>query len=188
MNEEPNPEMGQAFPLMEELMKEMMNKIKAMTNTMVGFGTDLKAFGEQLRKPPDQSPVVKEFSRRMEELENNTREEAMRLEKVSKDIEGTGKYLWETAKKVEKIQTGFDEFGKAFRAEFDAFVVRSTLSASVMQMLREDLKDHLQFFEEPRRKEVHYSHFVGRSVWLVIVLVVAVCALSVALVRVTSGH
>ena len=182
MNEKVKQEMGKSSSMTEE-------QIKAMMNTLVGHGVMLKELSEQIRKlPVGQSPAVKEFSTRMEELENNTKEEAMRLEKVSKDLEGTGKFLWDTAKRVEKIQTSIDDFVKVSRADFDAFVQKNLLVMSVMQSLRNDLKNHIQFFEEPREKDVNYHHFVGNSVWLTVILLFIIGVLCAVIIYGGSGR
>ena len=157
---------------------------KSMMNTMVECKSMINTAIELIRKLPGQGS----YAKRMEELENNTKEEAMRLEEVSKNLEATGKFLWDTAKKVEKIQTDFDDFVKEFRAVFDAFVIKNSISTTAIEFLRIELKDHIQFFQEPRKKEVEYTHLIADSIWVVIGLLFIIGVLCVVLIRVTSGH
>ena len=113
----------------------------------------------------------------MEELENNTKEEAMRLEVVSKNIEGMGKFLWDSTKKVEKIQTDldafttasrkvFDAFAAASRREFETFVQENFEAMARMQKLCNDLGDEIQRFQDSGR-----IGFIAVIVTLVLVIV-----------------
>jgi hypothetical protein len=137
--------------------KEMSSSImeeqdKAIANTLVECKVMLKEQGELIRKLlVGQSPVIKEFSKRMEELENNTKEEAMHLEVVSRNFEEGGKFVWNTATKVEKIQADlngftatsrqeFDAFRTEMRREFNAFVNRNFEAMTLMQELFGKLK------------------------------------------------
>lgn len=143
---------------MSEEMKE--EERKAMMNTLVECKVLLKEHGELIRKlPTGQSPVIKEFAKRMEELENNTKEEGANLVVVSKNIEGTGKYLWDSVKKVEKIQTGFEDFSEASRRRFEDFATSSERrfyefvqenfqAMTLMQKLCKDLKVEILNFQE----------------------------------------
>jgi hypothetical protein len=180
MNEELKPEMAQTSPVMEELMKEMMNRIKSLTNTVAGQGAELKAYGELVRNMPAQNPVVKDLAKRMEELEINAQESLRRLEEMTKNFEAACKYIWDTAKTVEKIRSDFDAFMQKMRSDFDRFIQNHSLSKDI-QLLRDDMANFIRFFEEPRHKDVHYTHFMGKTLILTIGLVFIILVLAVFL-------
>jgi hypothetical protein len=46
-----------------------------------------------------------------------------------------------------------------------------------IELLRTDLHSHIEYFEKPARKEIHYKHFVGRPVVVIFILVGIVAGL-----------
>jgi len=56
------------------------------------------------------------------------------------------------------------------------------LPSEKIEALQQDLKDHRQLFEKPLDKTVHYRHYVGRVVWVLLgMAIVTVSAVSVAI-------
>jgi hypothetical protein len=170
MNEESKQEMQKSSPMMEELITEMLSRIKSLTNTVTGQGAELKAYGELIKNMPAHNPVVKEFAKRMEELEFNVQDILRRLEEMIRNFEAGCKLIWDTAKSNEKIRRDFDAFMQKMRSDFDRFIQNHSLSKDI-QLLRDDMAKFIRFFEVPRHKDVHYTHFMGKTLILTIGLV-----------------
>jgi len=182
MNGGLNQEMPQSSPLMEEMMKEMMEKIKSLTNTVAGQGVELRALGELIKSMPAQNPVVKDLEKRMKELEINAQENLKRLEELIRDFEAGCKLIWDTAKTGEKILSNFDAFMEKMRSDFDRFIQNHSLSRDI-QLLRDDMVNHIRFFQEPYHKDVRLKHHMEKTLLVIFGLVLIVLVATVLLTQ-----
>ena len=63
------------------------------------------------------------------------------------------------------------------KASIDKLVAKPEIPEEKIKRLREDLHKHIEYFEKPARKEIHYKHFVGKPVIVILVLWCAVAGL-----------
>jgi hypothetical protein len=117
--------------------------LKVIVEKVIDNGTAIKEAREQIRKVVVQGEAKDGLLVQMERVEQNFKE----IEKVM-------------AKGMEVMQSRMDSYEK--KMDPDRLVGK-------IERLQNDLITHTEYFAQPRRKEVHYKHFLG---WPLIALIV----------------
>jgi hypothetical protein len=63
------------------------------------------------------------------------------------------------------------------KKSIDTLSAKPEIPEEKIELLRTDLHRHIEYFEKPVKKEIHYKHFVGRPVVVIFILVGIVAGL-----------
>jgi hypothetical protein len=111
---------------------------------------------------------TQEQIRQMPAREEMTAAVEGRLGKVEESVGSLDKGLMEQLNglkgNVATIDQGLREFGAQLGAPSSRLVME-------LSRLSRQLDEHKEFFTKPTRKEVHYSHYLGRPLWVLFVVV-----------------
>jgi transcriptional regulator of heat shock response len=124
---------------------------KALVDKMVGHGTELKNIGEQIRRLPNPIPTMEGIDQRTTELANS---------------------LTQLAADIKKLEGSFAEIPQRLSGPI-ASVERL---GQQLQQHTEQMAQHAQLFEKPLKKSVHYTHFMGKPVLVIAILILIIAA------------
>ena len=127
----------------EIAVREGNEMIKALINKVLDLGTAVKDTSELIRQLPNQQEALERWNEQSDKLAEN----------------------------IGKLETCMQAMTGAFDKQLQVFAgqVRGMDRQLVgMEALQQALDRHAQLFEKPLEKTVHYRHFLGKPLWVLI--------------------
>jgi hypothetical protein len=118
--------------------------IKALIAKVMDMGTAVKDTGELIRQLPNQQEALERWNQQSDKLAENIG----KLEKC-----------------MEEMTEAFDTRLQGFAGQMKG-IDRQLVG---MEALQQALDRHAQLFEKPLEKTVHYRHFLGKPLWVLLV-------------------
>jgi len=118
--------------------------VKALIAKVIDLGTAVKDTSELIRQLPNQTEALERWNGQSDKLEGN----------------------------IGKLETCMQQMTEAFDRQLQGFakqlngVDRQLVG---MEVLQQALDRHAQLFEKPLGKTVHYRHFLGKPLWVLLV-------------------
>jgi hypothetical protein len=125
---------------------------------------------------------LKVILEKMNSSETTIRENAETVRKLSDTpeiLQELGKRMGEQEKRLGELKGGMGEV----RADFSKMAEKMAIPSDTISKLRVELERHVEFFGEPRRKDVHYRHFLGKPLVALIVAILVINVLVVLLIQ-----
>jgi hypothetical protein len=123
--------------------------IKALIARVVDLGTAVKDTGELVRQLPNQQDALERWNQQSDKLAGN----------------------------IVKLETCMQQMTEAFDQQLQAFAgqMKGVDKQLVgMEALQQALDGHARLFEKPLVKTVHYRHFLGKPLWVLLAVAVVV--------------
>jgi hypothetical protein len=128
--------------------------LKALTGKVAETGSAVNENTVQLKKLIEMASILPAFEKRLGSMEDR---------------------VWKMEQRVEETSNRSNETIDKMGERIDGLASSISLPAAEIGAYRQDLVNHARLFEKPLHKEVHYRHFVG---WPVVVVILAViCAI-----------
>jgi len=127
----------------EIAVREGNEMVKALIAKVMDLGTAVKDTGELIRQLPNQQEALERWNEQSDKLAGN----------------------------IGKLETGVEEMTVAFYKQLQGFagqmkgIDRQLVG---MEALQQALDRHAQLFEKPLEKTVHYRHFLGKPLWVLL--------------------
>lgn len=115
-------------------------------------------------------------------FEKSIRESAAGMNQVTDTrpiLKEIGVRITAQEKQLEELKGGFGQV----QAGIAKMAEKITIPSDTISKLSADLKTHAEFFLKPRRKEVHYRHFLGKPVQTLAVAILIIGGLVTLLIR-----
>ncbi|HVU94881.1 MAG TPA: hypothetical protein VHE34_06630 [Puia sp.] len=146
----------------EELLKVLIDKV-------VDNGKAIHETQDQIRQLPGQEELTAGWGQRMDKLE----------EQVGSMDKGLTVQVSEVQKEVGKMRRDVAGLWEQVGTPASGLVIG-------LAEMRRQMREFTEFFNQPKRKEVHYRHHLGRAFWVLIAVVLI--AVSEAGALVYSAH
>lgn len=127
----------------EIAVREGNEMIKALIAKVMDLGTAVKDTGELIRQLPNQQEALERWNQQSDNLAGN----------------------------IGKLETCIQAMTGAFDKQLQGFAqqIRGVDRQLVgMEALQQALDGHARLFEKPLEKTVHYRHFLGRPLWVLL--------------------
>jgi hypothetical protein len=124
--------------------------LKALTGKVAETGSAVNENTVQLKKVIEVVSILPAIEKRLGSMEDR---------------------IWKMEQRVEEMSKSSKEAIGNMGKRIDALASSISLPAEEIGAYRQDLLNHARLFEKPLHKEVHYRHFLG---WPIVVLILAV--------------
>jgi uncharacterized coiled-coil protein SlyX len=108
-------------------------------------------------------------------------EEVGKLADTPAILQELGKRMEDQDKHVEELKGGVGEM----KAGLEKMREKISIPVETISQLRTDLKNHVEFFSQPRQKNVHHRHFLGKPI---LALALAMMVITVLVVLLTQSY
>lgn len=146
----------------EIAVREGNEMIKALISKVIDLGTAVKDTSELIRQLPNQQDALERWNQQSDKLAEN----------------------------IGKLETCMQQMTRAFDKQLQGFAeqIKGVDRQLVgMEALQQALDVHARLFEKPLVKTVHYRHFLGKPLWVLLGVAVVVCLMGFGWMRTATN-